>query len=142
MVAQISYRLFVPLTPIFEAMGGLALLALVANGTCLALLWRHRSDDVNMSSVFECSRNDIASNVAIILTSSSRLRLLRYLLMSAGRVLLRGSRELSAKPKSVVLQPMKFIPPLIAEVRRTERRLSANCSNDCYWPEAARSAIA
>lgn len=69
MVAQISYRLFVPLTPIFEAMGGLALLALVANGTCLALLWRHRSDDVNMSSVFECSRNDIASNVAIILAA-------------------------------------------------------------------------
>lgn len=122
MVAQISYRLFVPLTPIFEAMGGLALLALVANGTCLALLWRHRSDDVNMSSVFECSRNDIASNVAIILAAVAvgwfgsgwpdllvAIALAALLLMSAGRVLLRGSRELSAKPKSVVLQPMKFI---------------------------------
>jgi len=65
-VAQIVHRLIVPATPLFEAMGGVALLALAANGTCLALLWKHRQEDVNMSSVWECSRNDIASNVAVL----------------------------------------------------------------------------
>lgn len=121
-VAQITYRLFVPSTPIFEAMGGLALLALVANGTCLALLWRHRGDDVNMSSVFECSRNDIASNVAVMLAAGAvgwlgsgwpdllvAIALAALLLTSAGRVLLRASHELSAKPKAVVPQTVKFV---------------------------------
>jgi Co/Zn/Cd efflux system component len=121
-VAQIIYRLFVPSTPIFEAMGGLALLALVANGTCLALLWRHRSDDVNMSSVFECSRNDIASNIAVILAAGAvgwlgsgwpdllvAIALAALLLTSAGRVLLRARRELSAKPKAVAPQTVKFM---------------------------------
>ena len=121
-VAQIVYRLLVPSTPIFEAMAGLAMLALVANGTCLALLWRHRSDDVNMSSVFECSRNDIASNLAVILAAGAvrwlgsgwpdllvAIALAALLLTSAGRVLLRASRELSAQPNAVLSQPVKFI---------------------------------
>jgi Co/Zn/Cd efflux system component len=121
-LAQITYRLFVPSTPIFEAMGGLALLALLANGTCLALLWRHRSDDVNMSSVFECSRNDIASNIAVILAAGAvgwlgsgwpdllvAIALAALLLTSAGRVLLRARRELSAKPKAAAPQTVKFM---------------------------------
>jgi Co/Zn/Cd efflux system component len=33
------------------------------------LLWRHRNDDVNMSSVWECSRNDISSNVSVFLAA-------------------------------------------------------------------------
>jgi Co/Zn/Cd efflux system component len=65
-VAQIVYRVAHPAVPMFEAMGVVGLLALAANGTCLALLWKHRHEDVNMSSVWECSRNDIASNVAVI----------------------------------------------------------------------------
>lgn len=62
---QVVYRLMVPAAPIFEAMGAVSLLALAANAVCLALLWKHRSEDVNMSSVWHCSRNDIASNVAV-----------------------------------------------------------------------------
>jgi Co/Zn/Cd efflux system component len=65
-VGQIVYKLMNPAVPIFEAMGLIGLLALAANGTCLALLWKHRREDVNMSSVWECSRNDIASNLAVI----------------------------------------------------------------------------
>ncbi|WP_236613081.1 hypothetical protein [Sphingobium quisquiliarum] len=33
-------------------------LALVANLYRLRLLWRFRSEDMNMASTFECSRND------------------------------------------------------------------------------------
>lgn len=67
--AQIIYRLFVPNLPIFEVMGMFSILGLVANSVCLFLLWRHRHADINMSSVWECSRNDIASNTSVFLAS-------------------------------------------------------------------------
>lgn len=41
-------------------------LALIANLACLRLLWRFRREDVNMASTFECSRNDVISNVAVL----------------------------------------------------------------------------
>lgn len=67
--AQIVYKLLVPTVPIFEVMGGFSLLALLANSVCLLLLWRHRHEDVNMSSVWECSRNDIATNVSVFVAA-------------------------------------------------------------------------
>lgn len=70
-LGQVVYRLAVPAQPMFEAMGAVSLLALAANGVCLALLWKHRGEDVNMSSVWECSRNDIASNVAVFLAAGA-----------------------------------------------------------------------
>jgi Co/Zn/Cd efflux system component len=63
---QVAYRLLVPQVPAFEAMGAVGLLALLANGVCFALLWGHRADDINMSSVWLCSRNDLIANVAVI----------------------------------------------------------------------------
>lgn len=69
--AQLAYRLFVPGHPVFEVMGMFGVLGLAANGLCLGLLWRHRRDDVNMSSVWECSRNDIASNLAVIMAAGA-----------------------------------------------------------------------
>lgn len=66
---QIAYKLFVPTVPVFEIMGAFSLLALGANSACLYLLWRHRHEDVNMSSVWECSRNDIAANVSVFLAA-------------------------------------------------------------------------
>ncbi len=68
-LGQVAYRLIVPTLPVFETMGVVSLLALVANGACLALLWKHREEDINMSSVWECSRNDIASNVAVFVAA-------------------------------------------------------------------------
>ena len=68
-LGQVVYATINPGTPVFETMGAIALLALAANGTCLALLWKHRSEDVNMSSVWECSRNDIASNISVFLAA-------------------------------------------------------------------------
>lgn len=68
-LSQIIYKIIVPTVPIFETMGVISILALIANGACLALLWKHRRDDINMSSVWECSRNDIASNVAVFVAA-------------------------------------------------------------------------
>jgi Co/Zn/Cd efflux system component len=64
-IAQVGYRVVVPEIPIFEVMGAFSLLGLVANSLCFFLLWQHRRDDINMSSVWECSRNDIASNFSV-----------------------------------------------------------------------------
>lgn len=65
-IGQIVYKIANPTLPIFEAMGVIGALSLLANGACLWLLWKHREEDVNMSSVWECSRNDVASNLAVI----------------------------------------------------------------------------
>jgi Co/Zn/Cd efflux system component len=68
---QIVYRLFVPTMPLFEVMGAFSLFGLAANSMCLFLLWRHRHEDVNMSSVWECSRNDIASNLSVFIAAGA-----------------------------------------------------------------------
>ncbi len=46
-------------------------LALAANLVCLRLLWRFRSQDVNMASTFECSRNDVISNVGVLVAAGA-----------------------------------------------------------------------
>jgi len=66
---QIVYRLIEPTVPVFEVMGVFSVLALIANSVCLFLLWRHRHEDVNMSSVWECSRNDIAANLSVFVAA-------------------------------------------------------------------------
>jgi cation diffusion facilitator family transporter len=45
--------------------------ALVANVICLSLLWRFRKQDVNMASTFECSRNDVISNVGVLIAAGA-----------------------------------------------------------------------
>lgn len=106
---QIIYRFFVPSVPLFETMGAFSLLGLAANSFCLFVLWRHRGEDVNMSSVWECSRNDIASNLSVFaaagavwLTGSGwpdiivALGLVCLLMRSAVRVISKGTAELRA----------------------------------------------
>jgi Co/Zn/Cd efflux system component len=66
---QVIYRIVFPQLPLFEAIGAIGLLALAANSTCFFLLWRHREDDINMSSVWLCSRNDIIANVSVLLAA-------------------------------------------------------------------------
>ena len=68
-VFQVINKLLVPVLPSFEIMGVFSLAGLTANGLCLFLLWSHRNEDINMSSVFECSRNDIATNLSVILAA-------------------------------------------------------------------------
>lgn len=45
-------------------------LALAANLVCLRLLWRFRGHDINMASTFECSRNDVISNVGVLIAAA------------------------------------------------------------------------
>ena len=52
-----------PSSTLMLVFGGLAL---AANLACLRLLWRFRTQDVNMASTFECSRNDVVSNGGVL----------------------------------------------------------------------------
>jgi Co/Zn/Cd efflux system component len=107
---HVIYKLIFPVMPVVELMSLFSLLGLLANGVCLYLLWRHRHEDVNMSSVWECSRNDIMSNIAVLLTSAAVwltasgwpdiiiASLLVILLMrSAMRVIRSATQELKAQ---------------------------------------------
>lgn len=66
---QIVQHLIYSSSPVFTLMGGFSLAGLLANGCCLWLLTRHRHDDINMSSVWECSRNDLLSNASVLLAA-------------------------------------------------------------------------
>ena len=70
-LAQIIQKLMVPVLPSYEIMGIFSLMGLVANSLCLFLLWKHRNEDINMSSVWQCSRNDIASNLSVFIAAGA-----------------------------------------------------------------------
>ena len=69
-LGQAVYKIVFPQVPVFEAIGAIGLLALAANSICFVLLWRHRADDINMSSVWLCSRNDIVANVSVLFAAA------------------------------------------------------------------------
>ncbi len=69
-LGQAVYKIAFPQLPIFETIGAVGLLALAVNALCLGLLWRHRSDDINMRSVWLCSRNDIIANVSVLVAAA------------------------------------------------------------------------
>ena len=104
---QIAYKFVHPEVPIFELMGLFSLIALVANSLCLGLLWTHRNEDINMNSVWECSRNDIASNLSVFAAAGAvwlvdaswpdivvASALVVLLLRSSARVISSAMREL------------------------------------------------
>jgi Co/Zn/Cd efflux system component len=69
-LVEVATKLQRGLLPAAEVMGWVGLLALAANAACLALLWRHRGDDLNMRSAYICSLNDVAGNAGVLLASA------------------------------------------------------------------------
>lgn len=105
--ARASYQLVAGSTPEVFFMSTFGVVALLANLFCLLLLTRHRKDNLNMSSVWLCSRNDIIANTSVLiaagliaLTHSSLPDLAVGLLLafvftkSAGKVLSQSWKEL------------------------------------------------
>lgn len=68
--AQIAWRLVNPSVPLFEGMGLAAAANLAANLYCLWLLTPLRHGDVNMASVWECSRNDAFEGIAVLVAAA------------------------------------------------------------------------
>lgn len=64
--AHVGYKFLHPEVPAAGVMGLMTLAGLAANATCLAVLSKHRGEDVNMASVWECARNDVIENLAVL----------------------------------------------------------------------------
>lgn len=105
--ARASYQLLVETVPAVQVMSVVGLMALLANLLCLFLLTRHKDDNINMSSVWLCSRNDIIANVLVLVAAGMVLVTGSFLpdlavglfltwifAQSAGKVLFRSWREL------------------------------------------------
>jgi Co/Zn/Cd efflux system component len=103
----IGLRILHPETPVFETMGIAAFINLAANLLCLWLLTPYRNGDVNMSSAWECSRNDVSEGIAVIAAALAvwmfgsgwpdliiAIGLLLLFLWSATRVIHRAWQEL------------------------------------------------
>jgi len=103
---QIGWRLSHLETPVVHTMTIAAVLNLAANTMCLAVLNPLRGDDLNMSSIWECSRNDVLEGIAVLVTAGAvwifdsgwpdvlvALLLLVLFLNSAIRVLRAARRE-------------------------------------------------
>jgi Co/Zn/Cd efflux system component len=68
-LAEAGTKLVRGVVPGAALMSGVGLLALAANAVVLGLLWRHRADDLNMRSVWLCSRNDVVANVGVLVAA-------------------------------------------------------------------------
>ena len=76
----LAFGLYVLVTTILAAMGRgvpqagtmgiVGMIALIANGGVALMLYRYRSGDANMRSVWICSRNDAIGNLAVLLAAA------------------------------------------------------------------------
>jgi Co/Zn/Cd efflux system component len=68
--ARTIYNASENIIPLADVMGSIGFAALIANVVCAILLYKHRSGDSNMRSVWLCSRNDAIGNIAIMIAAS------------------------------------------------------------------------
>ncbi|MAN47719.1 MAG: cation transporter [Hyphomonas sp.] len=69
-IGEIVLKIIHGVTPSSSLMLIFGAISLAANSACLALLWRYPKLDVNMSSTFECSRNDVFANVGVLIAAA------------------------------------------------------------------------
>jgi cation diffusion facilitator family transporter len=65
-LGEAFYKTLHPVMPSAATMGLVGAAALSANLVCFFLLYRHRSDNLNMSSTWLCSRNDLIANGGVL----------------------------------------------------------------------------
>lgn len=68
-IADAIRKLVMGGVPEAQWMGLVGAAALIANTLCFTLLYRHRSDDLNMKSTWLCSRNDLIANASVIVAA-------------------------------------------------------------------------
>lgn len=66
---EVIYKMVSGIIPSAETMGIIGALVLLGNGVCFLLLYRHRSDDLNMRSTWLCSRNDVVANFSVLIAA-------------------------------------------------------------------------
>lgn len=109
-------RLATGMPPDAAVMGAIGFVALVVNVSVAAMLYRYRSGDSNMRSIWLCSRNDAIGNIGVI--------------VAAGGVLLTASiwpdLVVAAMVASLELSAaLQVIPQARSELRRAARQKTA-----------------
>lgn len=139
--AQTVVRVLHPGVPVFETIGVIGTLNLLSNIVCLALLTPYRSGDVNMSSAWECSRNDVAEGFAVLAAAGGvwafgkgwpdllvGSALLLIFLRSALRILRNGMDELhTAKVQAVAAS--QALPIVSIALPRSDCSSSGCCGH-------------
>ena len=69
-IGNAGYKAMAGTVPDAMVMGSIGMLALVVNAAVAVMLFRYRSGDSNMRSIWLCSRNDALGNMAVILAAS------------------------------------------------------------------------
>jgi Co/Zn/Cd efflux system component len=69
-LASTAWHAYAGTLPQAEVMGVIGLLALLANAGVALMLYRYRTGDANMRSVWICSRNDAIGNLAVLLAAA------------------------------------------------------------------------
>ncbi len=125
-MAEAAYKTFVPVMPAAETMGLVGALALGANLVCFSLLYRHRADNLNMSSTWLCSRNDLIANVSVLVAAGATyimasrwpdilvgIAIAALFLRSAVSVL-RDARKELRKPVAIATPPLRSALPVVS----------------------------
>ncbi|WP_019882021.1 MULTISPECIES: cation diffusion facilitator family transporter [unclassified Methylophilus] len=128
------YKVFNPVVPNAELMGTIGALALFANLVCFGMLYRHRSDNLNMSSTWLCSRNDLIANVGVLIAAGASYWLTSrwpdiavgtliagLFLHSSASVLKEALDELRKPPSEPVKHPQAVAVGVGMPVRRNKK---------------------
>ena len=65
-LGEAVYKVLNPIIPDASTIGIIGAIALMANLVCFFMLYTHRQDNLNMSSTWLCSRNDLIANVGVL----------------------------------------------------------------------------
>jgi Co/Zn/Cd efflux system component len=113
-LGEAIYKMLYPVMPGVETMGVIGGLALVANLLCFFLLYRHRSDNLNLRSTWLCSRNDVIANAGVLVAAAWS-----YALTSAwpdivvgtliASVFLRSAWHVVQQARQAIRQPLHIV---------------------------------
>ncbi len=65
-LSEAAYKTLNPIIPDASTIGIIGSIALLANLVCFFMLYTHREDNLNMSSTWLCSRNDLIANIGVL----------------------------------------------------------------------------
>lgn len=144
-VADALRKLILHEVPSADLMGVIGTLALIANGYCFALLYSHRSDDLNMRSTWLCSRNDLLANSSVIIAAGMvaltgslwpdilvGLAIAALFLHSAGQII----REAWIEWRASAPEPQQCPQPLLGITEPTATPVQFEPAKSCCAGEA------
>ena len=120
-LGEAVYKVFHPVMPGVETMGVIGGLALIANVVCFVLLYRSRSDNLNMRSTWLCSRNDVLANAGVLVAAAgSHVLMSRWpdllvgvviasLFLGSALHVLRQARQALRAPLGTVQHPVELM---------------------------------